>query len=344
MRGFESFPATEPTEPEGGNRDKLKEVDEKSESVIEDRDMVYARLSRVAKRAIVVTMIGLGVGYGVKGIEESAEYNKHIDSQGAVVGENFKQAEVELKDEIGRNVRFIKIGDEKAFSERNDERTPPKISGCEEVGLSEKVVGELLIEGTFFPKGFINGEVSEVNFHVGPGPTLDRYGLDEKSSAGEYDITSRTDFYFDKSQLGSKARELYDYFELVFAHEVGHANDWEESHNLNRLDRAQLLGKIVERVKSKDALDGISTYHSEIKIEDKEDQLYAKAKEYWAELVCNYLIFPEWLQKEHPEDFQIVDEIVKKSDPTFDPIKANQERKAFLNSEVARQQYLSPAP
>jgi len=338
MRGFEGFPAVEPAEPEDGNRDELKEAYEKEKNETEDRNKIYTRLSRVAKRAIVVTMVGLGVGYGVKGIEESAEYNKHIDSQGAVVGENLKQAESELRNEIGRNVRFIEIGDEKAFSERNEKQMPPKISGCEKVGLSEKVVSELLTDGKFFPRGFIDGEVSEVNFHVGPGPTLDRYGLDKKSAIGEYDITSRTDFYFNKSQLGSKANELYDYFELVFAHEVGHANDWAESQNLNRLDRAQLLRKIIERVKSKDAIRDVSTYHEEIKIEDNEDQLYVKAKEYWAELVCNYLIFPGWLQKEHPEDFQIVDEVVKKNDPTFDPIKASQERKAFLNSEVAKQQ------
>jgi hypothetical protein len=82
MNQFENFPVVEP-EPEEGN------TEEKEES--KDRNTIYKRLSLAAKRVFIIGMVGLGIGYGIKGIEESKEYNKFIESQGAVAGENFKR-------------------------------------------------------------------------------------------------------------------------------------------------------------------------------------------------------------------------------------------------------------
>ena len=47
-----------------------------------------------------------------------------------------------------------------------------------------------------------------------------------------------------------------------------------------------------------------------------------------------YFATPEWVKKEYPEDFAIVDEYVRKADPTFDPVRAEEQRDLIIQNEA----------
>jgi hypothetical protein len=98
------------------------------------------------------------------------------------------------------------------------------------------------------------------------------------------------------------------------SHEVGHANSWETDNELSLEERVDLLLDVVNRVQSKDRF--YSAYVEAIHNKDTRQKLYDKTTEYWAEIYSAYLTNPESLNY---KDFNLVDKIVKKSDPNFKP-------------------------
>jgi hypothetical protein len=112
----------------------------------------------------------------------------------------------------------------------------------------------------------------------------------------------------------------------TISHEVlGHLNDWENDNQMTAEERADLLLAVIARVKARNHYR--SDYVEHIRHDDKKYELYQKAQEYWAEIVSQYFRNP---QKLLPEDFRLVDQRVRATDPDFDIKKSLDDRAAIV--------------
>lgn len=113
-------------------------------------------------------------------------------------------------------------------------------------------------------------------------------------------------FLYPTSRSPSKELVLED-----LDHELAHVNDPENSRMLSAQERIQMFYEMTERYRSPERLQ--IEYVESIQHEDPQAQLYIRVKEYWAELVSLYFgPERERFQKEHTEDFNLVDRWYKR--------------------------------
>lgn len=308
----------------------------------ESQESKFESIRRVLKRLLLVGLTGAAITIGAGEIRKSVEYDKYVETQGAIENKVFDEIVKELGEKIGNNVRAIELGSQKSFDRRNDMRETPKFDGVEEAGFSPEVVEGLFEDGRFYPKNLLDGQVSGVTFYKGAGPSARGEGIQDNAAASVNSI-DEIDIYVPKLKDGFTSRDQYVNLMTVMEHEIAHLNDWETNLDLCRIDRALLLKKVLERLGSPDRLAGsdeLRTFdYEKVEMDDEKNEAYRQAKEYWATIVQFYFDFPAWFKDKHPSDFQLVEDyLINKKDSNFNPIKANQERKAFLSSEVARQQ------
>ena len=115
-------------------------------------------------------------------------------------------------------------------------------------------------------------------------------------------------------------------------HEIAHLNDWENDKDTSFEERVDLVLKIAERLKSEDRYR--SPYLERIENENKEEELYLRAKEYWAEIASQYFRDPNKL---NAKDAEIVAGHIERTDPEFDVKMKSLERQGMIREMIRRQ-------
>lgn len=166
-----------------------------------------------------------------------------------------------------------------------------------------------------FPRGWVDSEITSVTQTDSIRKMSDEYGTGGIEAAHcEDDSLQRSSIVLTG---GSRSESMMYTMQQLLPHEIAHANDWYSDAEMTFEERVVLLDEIVQRVTAKDRWQ--STYVEKIKNEDPQVQLSNRAAEYWAEIVSAYFHTPTKL---HKKDFDIVDRMVRRTDPNFDVRKS----------------------
>lgn len=225
----------------------------------------------------------------------------------------------------------------------------PAVSGFDKIGIDDETIKNFWSEDSgFYPKGWIKGAVSSIRYKGGKKEAPADYGENIKKASASADKTVSMDgtdieFYESRGFSGwSDVRDGVGFLDMVFAHELGHANDWERSRNLSRKQRAELLAKVIERMKNPDhfktvmeAINNSKSYHSIIENADDKKKVYLQATEYFAQLCSGYFTTSDYMAEYYPDDYQIVDDLVHSTDESFNPIKVEGAKKEFVDKNFA---------
>lgn len=128
------------------------------------------------------------------------------------------------------------------------------------------------------------------------------------------DFTSVIIFY--KPAQNSEGEEIVS----ALGHELAHANSWDADNEMTAMDRANLILQVHELMESSEHLKSSVVEH--INEKNPKKNSYDKVYEYWAVICEEYFAHPEQLKKWYVKEYELVDIFVKKTDPTFDVIKA----------------------
>ena len=332
---FEKFPSS----------DLPKEKQELSkDSKVESRFDRYMRKAKyLAKIGLCAGALAIG-GLAVKqSVESRRDYRNYYEEKTPETDkERYKELRQKLVSQLGeKTVDEMESGDRSAFWERRDvketEMQPPKIKGFDQVGINQKTLEKLWSDqGGLYPKKWINGEIDEVVYIGETGEVKEKEGI--QTTAAVISLLKKIMMYKDPYDYEGRSPTLrIGKFDADFGHEIGHMNDWESDRSLSLLERAELLSKIADRMRSEHPFKNIidsKPYYQSFHSENKEDENYHQSKEYWGDLCEGYFSVPEWVKNNYPEDYAIVDGYVKKTDPAFDAIHAEEQRDSIIQSEA----------
>lgn len=291
-------------------------------------------LEKVKKYLRIATVVGLASFAGkeaVVGIKHEIDYRKYFNTVSGDQEKGYQKMRMRLVELVGEKaVEQLEQGDKKAFIERREkEKSSPELYGFEKLGLNNEKLKELWSEnGGTYPKSWIEGEISEVSYQDEKIEMPEQYGEKLKGNKAQGSYSQRVMRFYglpggiNSSDLSKD--EIIMFLDLTFAHEIGHANDWDEDMDMELTERQSLLLKVLERVQSEkpfkseiDTFFSDPTYSEKIQNSDKQESLKWRAKEYWADICREYFENAEWMQENYPEDFKIVDDFVKKRDLNF---------------------------
>ncbi|MEK7501697.1 MAG: hypothetical protein AAB629_02115 [Patescibacteria group bacterium] len=281
--------------------------------------------------------LGLLTGAIFVGIELKKEYDEHDLEWMENVVQTLSAVELKEKDVKMEKIRsvfgekavfLIESGDRLAFLERTKPRSSPRIIGFIEHGWINHTKYSFTEEHLLYPKNWINGEVSaieftdkllEINDKHTKGGELDSSSLISRALFGKSPVMS---IYRNRKKTGSREK-IAPFSERIIAHEFGHANDWENDMDLNIADRQDLLLRVYERMTSGNPFKRDNDKYHETFIDGTQNGMYIATIEYWAEICGGFFENPKSFLDRFPEDFKLVNDYVKKNDPTFDIFNPN---------------------
>lgn len=304
-----------PPEKKEEKRSKLKEI-------------MNSPTGRWIRKITLYTWIGLAaagaVGMGRSYLKMSKEAEK-ISAQMPENKENEKKYQENLQfveSKVGEGV-LMDIAKAQYRYQKNLQSIPkqPKINGSSKIGLSDSAIKQLWKDGETYPKGWINGQVSEINFHH----KLSSLPKGADASYGQLlkDINVL-------ARNGQPNEEL-NAGDWLFSHELGHNNSYKEKVEATYPERVNLLANLLKLMEDK-KVDLLSEREALKKIKDPQKRLMADAEETWATMCEYYFTFPEVFKREQPESYRLVDQWVKESDSTFDPSTAKLKRDHIIDS------------
>ncbi|MDO8515732.1 MAG: hypothetical protein Q7S28_00585 [bacterium] len=304
----------------------------------------WKKIEKIGGIAWLSMMTTFGGYIGERVAEKKLEYKTYSESVSPQEQARYEAYKKEIVKHLGeKGLQGIEAAEHRRFEQLehpNAEKdvAPLAIRGFETLGLHPETL-ELLWsdKNGVYPKQWITGELRGIEYTDEHKQMGSEYGV---AMAEEESAATST---FDRIEFHNARKEVDEYtpdekdkkagaailLDQVFGHEIGHHNDWELDAHLTRADRAELLSRVLERMQSNDhfkpyydEINNIPSYHEKIRNEDKQKKVYLQAREYWADLCSDYFFTPDTLEKEHPADYALVDEYVKKSDPHFSPEKA----------------------
>jgi len=310
---------------------------EESEITAENKKFqeIHDRFEKKVKYATIAGLVGVSAYAGLDEYIEHKAIEKHETHIGMILDADEYQRYLGLRevmaDIYGESVveQIIK-GDMAALEARElgdvsrpDFRGFDRVNHLGENGSISHYPNFVFTESFgMYPQGWLSGEISSVAIEDGKdarvtgdnvqGATFHRsddfvviYDISDTFSAEDFNLQAFDTFMQDS-----------------FAHESGHANDWETKIDLNALERFELLDAITQRMTSETAFsdrslaDGSDYWRS---FDDGTQSGFdLMAREYWAEIVAAYFTNPQILQSEYPLDFALVQDIVEKTDTEFD--------------------------
>ena len=213
---------------------------------------------------------------------------------------------------------------DKARAEKGKPQEVPrvKVSGFEHVSPDTAKLMNIVLDerNGFYPKGWIDGKISTVSYLTNEPPQIGaRYGsgMSTNLSAGNFNYNGRHINLF-TNQFNVKGETVsFSVLDGVNAHEIGHANDWCSNSSLSYKERLQLLSDVINRLSSPDRYE--SAYVERITRDDVQSTLEVKATEYYAEICEQTLRFSSKFKRTHPQDFELVQNAIRKSDAHFNP-------------------------
>lgn len=182
-------------------------------------------------------------------------------------------------------------------------------------------VKQLLSNGNYYrnPDGSIGVFPSDVKFHPRYGEALKPITLEvAKEYESQHDNTDT-----------KGAQENLDWH---FSHELGHLDDWANRKDLSAEERVIFLYDITQAFNRPGSFRDALGYVDQIKNPDKQKEKYFKVREWWGTLTEYYFTFPKDLFDQSEADYLLVEKWMKRADPSFDPIKAKEQRDSMIKS------------
>lgn len=259
--------------------------------------------------------------------DKDSEWLAHVNtslSEGDI--QNKKIYESKINEIFGKEVLVrIEDGDRRSYFEKKEqERKTPEISGFMENGMNNIHKYAFDEKYNFYPHGWVDGEVGKIIYEDS------LKGMEAHKDhilGGEFvhkPFASKPSILFYKSSSSKNTEANFKTVKTsTIAHELGHANDWESDMDLNLLERQELLLKVYERLTSTNTYHRDADEYHETFMDGTKDGTLKAVSEYWADICAEYFTSPESFQKKYPDDFNLVDNQVKKNDPTFDIFNNN---------------------
>ncbi|MFA6098738.1 MAG: hypothetical protein WCV50_03105 [Patescibacteria group bacterium] len=218
------------------------------------------------------------------------------------------------------------IGEKKEVKQDTSEVA---VVGFEEVGYSNEDFKKFIVQT--HPQGWVNDEVDSIIYKVNADSVdlamPEQYNMKSEKKAARARLKPSGVTSIDIMPTSRPLRDISD----VTDHELGHAHDWRSDITLTPEERFKLFVEVTERY-----CQGGNAYHSDyvesITNEDEHQNAENRVIEYWAEICEKYFSDPDSLKSGHPEDFQIVDELVKnKYDNSFNPTENAKKRSEAIS-------------
>lgn len=295
-------------------------------------------------------MVSIAGITAAKGFKEEQAYKNYKEKVSREKLTDYQILRKEIISKLGeKGIRGLEVGDSNAFSERNSEGKAPAVDNFEEIGFNSEVMRKMWSEEEgAYPKHWINGEIKSIFYSNNP-VEMEYYGKKfrgEKAGAYTPKFGSFIAVNADEEEMRHLSKlDLAKSLDFKFGHEVGHNNDWETNKDLNIIERMELLKEILDRMESDKPfrsawaeLFNEQDYYQKIENSDKNKMKYLQAKEYWAEICEHYFGVPEWMREQYPEDYLLVEEYVKKTDPSYNPIEAKSKRNKILENNYGLNQ------
>lgn len=313
--------------PDSNNQPEIpSEKKEKKHSKL--KEIANSPTGRWIRRATLYIWIGLAAAGALEMGRSYSKMNREAEKILTQMPEN-----EEKKNKYQENLQFVESKVDKNILldiakaqyryQKNYQSIPnqPEINDFDKIGLSEPTIKQLWKDGETYPKGWINGQVSEINYQ-NRIPFLPE---DADASYGQLlkdiNVVARD----------GKSNEVLNASDWYFSHELGHANDWRSKIKVNYPERINLLANLLKLMED-EKVDLLSEREALKKIDDPQKRLLADAQETWATMCEYYFTFPEVFKKEQPESYQLVDQWVKADDSTFDPRNASLKRNHIIDS------------
>jgi hypothetical protein len=232
------------------------------------------------------------------------------------------------------NIKIIedKLGPEAVTDIAKKHITEPVLSGTDttvdiknfdDIDVEEETLERLWEDGNTYPKGWIDGEVSEINMN--DTKLLDKKGVGAFVHIWEH---GRKKIIIMNHNFSNSPEDLTT-IDSYFSHELGHTNDWENKKDASFQKRIALLADVLRQIENtdiEDLYDGYDLYD----IDDETQKNMLEARETWATMCQLYFFHSDIFRDIYPDAFKIVDDWVKNTDPNFDPIDAAHKRQAIV--------------
>lgn len=312
---------------DGNNKNEDSEDNEREEieSLFGKTLRCFKHWAQVGTAVGAVLVVG---GLAKESHENDNEYDTYASS--ILTGEQLKHKEsleTQIREVFGESaITDIYFGDRSAYFERKEiERKEPEISGFAERGWTNMQQYAFTEKYLSYPKGWIAGEVGQVEFVNSLNKKSKDHFLGGQLKQNTF---SKPTMYLYRHWDESEKEEKYSPIQSkTIEHELGHANDWETDMDLNIIDRQELLIQIHKRLIATNSWHRDNDHYHENFADGSKEGLYKSAREYWAEICAEYFSDPTSFINNHPDDFKLVDEYVKKNDHSFDIF--NKDRGAF---------------
>lgn len=205
----------------------------------------------------------------------------------------------------------------------NDTDTNVKIKNFDNIDIEEETLERLWEDGITYPKGWIDGEVSEI--------TMNEIKLLDKKEVGAFVHAwkhGRKKIIIMNHNF-SNSREDLTIIDGYFSHELGHANDWENKKNVVFQKRVALLADILRQIENTD-IENLYSGYDLYDINDETQKNMLEAQETWAVMCKLYFCHSELFKELYPDAFKIVDDWVKNTDQNFEPLDASYKRQEII--------------
>ncbi|MFH0952548.1 MAG: hypothetical protein V1838_05240 [Patescibacteria group bacterium] len=321
-----------------GHEDWQAPVEEMLSGIPREKDLgtgknIFERLKKSdigkkIKRATAYTMATMILAGA---IEIGRKYNmaqkdiKEIKREKPADLEDAKRFEDNIKylESIFGNSITDKIAKNHQIENRENNNDYPKIAGAKKNGFKEEQLKAMWQEGATYPEGWIKGEIRKISLHehipfVKIQGKADKkyYGrLDEGYGGGEKDVNIYG------VQEGTPEFRAFT-ADIIFSHELSHANDWETDKDLTYTQRLALLANVQRQIEKGNNYDDLGWSKDEINIDDNKQRDYVYAREMWAEWCQEYFTFPREFKKNYPEEYELVHQLVTSQDPNFNSEEA----------------------
>ncbi len=218
--------------------------------------------------------------------------------------------------------------------EKSNEKTPEV--GQLSVGELEGAITEEEVRAVLetLPKGWVDGQIASIKEKPEEeAPPVDALYKERQElwvsahTLCSYENPAEIKFY--RSKRKERQRLSVEEIMVRLYHEIGHGNSYSCDDQMSRLERFELLDRILQRISEPDRY--MSSYVETLEAKDgtRESTMFFKANEYWAVIVSKYFSDPNELNN---VDFLIINNLIKKYDPQYNAIKSAAQRRKIVSA------------
>lgn len=314
---------------------------EKEPGKLEARERLKKKMREVLAWGFI-TISTLGIGKVL--LPEKPKEGLTLDQILTVYVDKDKEINKTEKKELWGKIDYLReqFGDltvfwlqQSAELSKGVKRETPQIKGFKKLHPSfNNEYFQRIWNEKYYPKDWINERIGKIEY---VGSKLDSeewstyasYRRSEKKRGNVRFFKPSGSLPEDISSID--VNNVINALDHYFAHEAGHANDWEEE-DLDFRNRVEFLHEVTQHCFQEDAYRDAGKYIESIKNDDPQAEKYCKAIEYWAMSCEQYFTSPDTFREAWPLEFDLVDKYVKKEDPDFNVFEKTRQKEAVIDN------------